>query len=134
MAGGDLWGNKSLKRNHWDKLPAIGTVKWKLPKNWHEDTWFKFLPAGQQGKLNVMPYHPIPTPVRSNIALLMATYQVLHVASLSKARRDIIGGQWASYWAGYWAAEWPISYFRATKSDFVFDFCLCTKIELEITI
>ena len=100
LAGGDLRGNKSLKRNHRDKPPAIGTVKRKLPRNWYEDTWFKSLPAGQQGKLNVMPYRPIPTPVRSNIALLMATYQVLRVASLSKARRDIIGRQWAGCWAG----------------------------------
>ena len=100
LAGGDLQGNKSLKRNHRDKPPAIGTVKRKLPRNWYEDTWFKSLPAGQQGKLNVMPYRPIPTPVRSNIALLMATYQVLRVASLSKARRDIIGRQWAGCWAG----------------------------------
>ena len=56
-----------------------------------------------------MSYYPIPTPVRSNIALLMVTYQVLHVALLLKARSDIIGGQWASCWAGYWAAEWPKS-------------------------
>ena len=63
LAGGDLRGNRPLKRNCRDKPAVVGTVKRKLPRNWYEDTWFKSLPAGGQGKLGVTPFHPIPTPV-----------------------------------------------------------------------
>ena len=61
LAGGDLCRKRPLKRNCQDKPAVVGTVMRKLPRNWYEDTWFESLPAGQQGKLDVMPFHPIPT-------------------------------------------------------------------------
>ena len=114
LAGGDLRGNRPLKRNHRDKPQVVGTVKRKLPRNWYEDTWFKSLPAGQQSKLDVMPYRPIPTPVRSKIALHMAINHVLPVGSIFTAKGtdgNIVGALVGRLLGHRVAQEWPFLIF-----------------------
>ena len=119
----------------------VRTITWKLPRNWYKDTWFKSLPAGQQGKLDVMPFHPIPTPVH------MYHHNTYGDQSSFTYRLNIHGkwdrwnhswhpvGQLLGWLLGHLVAqEWPISYFWPAKSDFIFNFCLCTEIRLEIKI
>lgn len=67
---GDLRGNKPLKRQARSKPAVVGTHKKGLPRNWYDDTWYKSIGPGKQGKLQKKSDRAIPMPVCSNLVLL----------------------------------------------------------------
>ena len=106
----DRRGNRPLKKTPGDKPAVVGKVTPALPRNWYEDVWFKSLSPGKQATLAVKPNKPIPNPVRTNIALLMAINRPLFVASLFKA--SIGAGQCSWRWySSFTAGRDFISYY-----------------------
>ena len=77
--------NRPLKKTPGDKPAVVGKVMPAFPRNWYKDVWFKSLSPGKQTTLAVKSNKPIPNPVHTNIALLMAINHPLFIASLFKA-------------------------------------------------
>ena len=106
----DHRGNRPLKKTPGDKPAVVGKVTPALPRNWYEDVWFKSLSPGKQATLAVKPNKPIPNPVHTNIALLMAINRPLFVASLFKV--SIGAGQCSWRWySSFTAGRDFISYY-----------------------
>ena len=102
--------NRPLKKTPGDKPEVVGKVTPALPRNWYEDVWFKSLSPGKQATLAVKSNKPIPNPVHTNIALLMAINCPLFVALLFKA--SIGTGQCSWHWySSFTAGHDFISYY-----------------------